>query len=200
MLRGIQRIRAIQSRLGGSRLDYARVIAWLIAFVILIPKLGLVTTCAIFVAAAGFELVLTRPDLLVQVGWFVPILVFLGVALTVPSNIDSLTFYQTSAETASVLFVVLAIEVRAFRLTSRPREARRAPALTALVLFGAGVEAMRVLASGRPQDGHFYIVAGGLAAAAVSLAITALIGFPFDDRDDRAAPRGLTDVVTPPAP
>ncbi|MCA1701830.1 MAG: hypothetical protein LC808_00580 [Actinobacteria bacterium] len=199
MLRGIERMKAIHSRLGWSRLDYGRAIAWILAPVIFIPKFGVIPVLAILLVAVVFEVLIARPDLLVQLGWFVPVLVFFGVALTSPSSIDSMAFYQTSAEAASVLFVVLAIEVRAFRLTELPLEARRPPAVTAFALLAAGIEAMRVLGSGRPQDGNFDIVAAGLAAAAASLAITALAGSRLSDPDDVALPRvgGSDDAAVP---
>ena len=48
--------------------------------------------------------------------------------------------------------------------------------IPAITLAVAGAESLRTIATGNPERGTFDLVAGALAAAAISLTLTAIVG------------------------
>jgi len=84
-----------------------------------------------------------------------------------------MAFYVASAQVIPVLFVALAVESR-FGLIGSVEVDQRATLVTALALGIGGFETLRVLAQGHADTQSFSIVAGSLAAAAVSLILSAL--------------------------
>ncbi len=87
-----------------------------------------------------------------------------------PEQAGALAFYETTAQIVPVLFVVLAVELGAFRPGQQlTDDDRRAAIVTALALLLAGWECLQALAENSVNAAQFDIVVAALAASAVAL-------------------------------
>jgi hypothetical protein len=95
----------------------------------------------------------------------------------VPTKTDHREFYELTAQIVPVLFIALAIEMRAYRLSQERAGplTLRVAYLPAIALVAAGFEALRVLATGQPSTGNLRFVAASMTIATVSLALLAIL-------------------------
>ena len=104
---------------------------------------------------------------------------FLATVLA-PASVKSEKFYELTATIVPVLFLALAVETHAFRLSSmrnRPRVLTEIfVVVPAVGLAVAGFESLRVIAVGEATRGRFDIVVGALVAASTSLLISSFVG------------------------
>lgn len=114
-------------------------------------------------------LVTYRPQVVRPGIWTLAALAFVTGAVLLPERTKSIAFYQATAQVVPILFVVLAVELGAFRPGHRLRADRRAATVTAAALLFAGWESLRALAENSVTAADFRLVAAAMAAAAVAL-------------------------------
>lgn len=128
------------------------------------------TGVLLVVASAALLTAAYRPEALRPIIWPAAVLAFVGGVVWAPAYAKSIGFYETTAQIVPVLFVVLAVELGAFRPGRQlTNEDRRAAMITSAALILAGFECLQALAANSVKAGDFNLVVGALAASAAAL-------------------------------